>query len=152
FTLINAVMLRPLQVRAPEQLVTVGDAARPTALREGAPDVNVLSYPLYQWLRDRNQSLSGLLASGRTGRIDMRIGDGESEEVAGRLVSGNYFDVLGLTAIRGRTLSADDDRAPGASPVVVISEPFWEARFARDPSILGRTLRLNGSLFTVVGV
>jgi predicted permease len=153
FTLIDAVMLRSLPVRSPDELVAVGDPSRPTAHWEGAPMVDVLSYPLYQRLRDRNRVFTGLLASGKAGRVEMSVGDGAPEVVRGRLVSGNYFDVLGVSPVVGRTFSAEEDRAPGASPVLVISDDFWETRFVRDPGILGRTVRLNGSLpFTVIGV
>jgi predicted permease len=152
FTLIDAVMLRALPVRAPTELVAVGDPSRPTALWEGAPMVDVLSYPLYQRLRDRNRVFTGLLASGKAGRLGMSVGDGAPEVVRGRLVSGNYFDVLGVSPLMGRTFSAEEDRAPGASPVIVISDSFWQTRFARDPTMLGRTVRLNESPFTVIGV
>jgi predicted permease len=152
FTLIDAVMLRSLPVRSPDELVSVGDPARPTALWEGAPMADVLSYPLYQRLRDRNRVLTGLLASGRAGRIEMSAGDGRSEEVRARLVSGNYFDVLGVSPIMGRTFSPEEDRTPGAGPVIVIGHDFWEKRFARDPRILGRTVRLNASPFSIIGV
>jgi predicted permease len=152
FTLIDAVMLRSLPVRSPHELVSVGDPARPTALWEGAPMADVLSYPLYQRLRDGNRVLTGLLASGRTGRIEMSAGDGGSEEVRARLVSGNYFDVLGVSPIMGRTFSAEEDRIPGASPVIVIGHDFWEKRFARDAGILRRTVWLNASPFSIIGV
>ncbi len=153
FTLIDAVMLRSLPVRSPEELVSVGDGSRPTALNEGSPLISpVFSYPLYQRLRDRNRVFTGLLASGRTGRIDMSAGNGTVEEVHGRLVSGNYFEVLGVSPILGRTFSTEEDRRPGASPVIVISYDYWGNRFGRDSSVLGRTLRLNGSPFTVIGV
>src|SRR6266851_7041659 len=71
FTLIDAVMLRSLPVRSPDELVSVGDASRPTALWEGAPMVDVFSYPLYERLRDQNRVFTGLLASGRTGQVEM---------------------------------------------------------------------------------
>jgi putative ABC transport system permease protein len=152
FTLLNAVMLRSLPVRSPDELVSVGDASRPTALWEGAPMLDVFSYPLYERLRDRNRVFTGLLASGRAGRIELSVGNGAFEDVRGRLVSGNYFDVLGVSPAVGRTFSADEDRTPGASHVIVVSYDFWEHRFARDSGILGRTVRLNGSTFAVIGV
>jgi predicted permease len=152
FTLIDAVMLRSLPVRSPDELVSVGDPSRPTALREGAPMVDLLSYPLYQRLRDRNRVFTGLLASGRSGHIEMSVGDGIAELVRSRLVSGNYFDVLGVSPVIGRTFAPEEDRTPGASPVIVISDGFWETRFARNPGILGSTVRLNGSPFEVIGV
>ncbi|MGI9074135.1 MAG: permease prefix domain 1-containing protein [Bryobacteraceae bacterium] len=76
FTLIDAVMLRSLPVRSPNELVSVGDASRPTAYRHGGTMANILSYPLYQRLRDQNQVFSGLLASGQAGRVDLTVGDG----------------------------------------------------------------------------
>ena len=152
FTLIDAVTLRPLPVGAPAELVAVGDPSRPTALWEGAPMVDVLSYPLYQRLRERNHVFSGLLASGRAGRVEMAVEGSGAEEIRGRLVSGNYFDVLGLSASMGRVFSADREDNAGASPVAVISHDFWERRFNSDPGVLGRPIRLNSSPFTIVGV
>jgi predicted permease len=152
FTLVDAVMFGSLPVRSPDELVSVGDPSRPTALWEGAPMLDVLSYPLYRRLRDENRVLAGLLASGRAGRVEMNEGNGGSEEVRARFVSGNYFDVLGISAAIGRTFSDEDDSAPGASPSIVISYGFWENRFARDPGILERTVRLNGWPCSVVGV
>src|SRR6187551_1857222 len=141
FTLLNAVMVRPLPVGSPDELVTVGDPARPTALREGGPMLDILSYPLYQRLRDQNRVSTDLLASGRAGRIEMTADGGAMETVRGRLVSGNYFEVLGVSPRLGRALSSDDDRIPGGSPFIVISDDFWERRFGRDLRILGQSVR-----------
>lgn len=152
FTLIDAVMLRSLPVRAPEELVSVGDTSRPTAHWDGGEMTNIFSYPLYQRLRDQNRVFSGLLASGYAGRVDATIGNGGPEQVRGRLVSGNYFEVLGVSAILGRTFSAEEDRTAGGNPVLVISYDYWADRLGNDPGILGRTLRLNGSPFTIIGV
>jgi predicted permease len=152
FTLIDAVMLRSLPVRSPGELVSVGDASRPTALLHGGPMPNVLSYPLYQRLRDENHVFAGLLASGQAGRLDVRVGSGATEEAHGRLVSGNYFQVLGVSPIVGRTFSLEEDRGPGASPVIVISYNYWVNHFGRDLNTPGSTLSVNGSTFTVIGV
>lgn len=152
FTLIDAVMLRLLPVRSADELVSVGDASRPTALLHGGPMPNVFSYPLYQRLRDENHVFTGLLASGQTGRLDVGAGSGALEAAHGRLVSGNYFQVLGVSPIVGRTFSSDEDRVPGMSPVVVISYDYWMNHFGRDLNIPGSTLRINGSTFTVIGV
>jgi len=152
FTLIEAVMLRPLPVPLPDELVSVGDPSRPTALREGGQMLDVLSYPLYQRLRDHNRVFSGLLAAGRAGRVQLRESDGNTEDVRARLVSVNYFDVLGVSAVIGRTFRDDDDRAPAVGPVVVISDLLWEQRFGRAPDIVGRTIWLNGQPVTVIGV
>jgi predicted permease len=152
FTVIDALMLRSLPVRSPNELFSVGDPSRPTRLSTGDPMLSVFSYPLYQQLRDHNRVFSGLLASGKTGRIDMSVGNGAPEQVSGRLVSGNYFDVLGVEPAIGRVFSGEEDRAPGTSPVIVISYDFWVNHFARDPGILGRTIRLNDAAFTIIGV
>ena len=152
FTLLNAVMVRPLPVRSPDELVTVGDPSRPTGLREGGPMLDILSYPLYQRRRDHGRVFTGLLASGRAGRIEMTAEGGAMEIVRGRLVSGNYFEVLGVSPRLGRVLSSDDERVPGGSPVIVISDDFWERRFGRDLRILGQSVRLNGSSFSIVGI
>jgi predicted permease len=151
FTLINAVMFQSLPVPAPEQLVAVGDPSRPTALREGGPMIDVLSYPMYRWLRDHNTVFSGLLASGKTGRLEMTANNIAPELVRGRLVSSNYFDVLQVRPILGRAFTSDDDRAT-ASPVAVISQEFWKTRFGANSGILGQPIGLNGSSFSIVGV
>jgi putative ABC transport system permease protein len=150
FTLIDAVMLRRLPVRSPDELISVGDPARPTALWEGAPMLEVLSYPLYERLRDHNRVVSGLLASGRAGRIELADEDGGGE-VRGRFVSANYFEVLGISLAAGRAF-AESDGNVGADPVAVISHTLWEGHFARGPRVVGRTVRLNRRSFTIVGV
>ena len=67
-------------------------------------------------------------------------------------MSGNYFDVLGVSAARGRTFSAEEDGAPGSQPVVVVSDAFWRSRFAADPNLIGQTITLNGFPLTVIGI
>jgi predicted permease len=150
FTLIDAVMLRRLAVPSPNELISVGDPARPTALWEGAPMLEVLSYPLYERLRDHNHVVTGLLASGRAGRIELGDEDGGGE-VRGRFVSANYFDVLGIAPAVGRAFAERDGKV-GADPVAVISHDLWEGHFALDPSVVGRAVRLNRRSFTIVGV
>jgi hypothetical protein len=150
FALIDAVMWRTLPVASPDTLVTVGDASAPTRLAEGGPLLTTLSYPLYARLRDRNDVVT-LAATGRAGRVEMQTSSGTTENLRGRLVSANYFDVLGVPARVGRTFSADDDHE-GAGPVVVLSDDVWSRRFDRDPAIVGRVITLNGVPFVVVGV
>ena len=155
FTLINAVLLRPLPVHAPEQLVAIGDPTRVSSLSSTTnPDGTLISYPLYRELVARNEHVSGLLASGRTPRLDARIDASavDPEHPRGRFVSGNYFDVLGVPAHRGRVLTAEDDRAIGVSPVVTISHAYWLKRFDGDPSVIGRSITLNGIQVTITGV
>jgi predicted permease len=154
FTLIDALVLRPLPVPHPEQLVTIGNPARTGGLSEGTPRNDIVSYPLYADVRDNTRLLSGLYASGRASRLDMLVDQGqrEPEHPRGRFVSGNYFSVLQVPAALGRTFSADEDRAPGSAPVVVISFAYWVNRFAGDRSIVGRSVRLNGVPLTIIGV
>ncbi len=152
FTLTDALLLRDLPVRSPQQLMVIGNPARTNSLSTGGVRGDLLSVPMYRALRDGSRAFSGLLASGRTGRI--LVGDERAEQpryVLGRLVSGNYFDVLGVAARIGRTFTASDDRTGGA-PVVVISYDYWARRYGRDPKAVGSQLRLNSSPFTVVGV
>ena len=84
--------------------------------------------------------------------VDLVIAGDGSAGASGELVSGNYFDVLGVSTRAGRPLSPHDDRTPGAHPIVVISEAFWERAFNSNPAIVGETLQLNGQTFTVIGV
>ncbi|HEY7216273.1 MAG TPA: ABC transporter permease [Thermoanaerobaculia bacterium] len=154
FSLLDALLLRQLPVQAPERLAAVGDPSRTGGKSEGSIRADVFSVPLYRELRDRNQVFSGLFASGRSGRLT--VGTDRSaakpETARGRLVSGNYFAVLGVPAFRGRTFTAADDRSPGAAPYVVISYDYWQRRFAGSPGAVGRSLTLNGYPFTIIGV
>ncbi|HXA07385.1 MAG TPA: ABC transporter permease [Bryobacteraceae bacterium] len=137
FSLINAVLLRTLPVKDPEQLVVFNHR-------------NDISYPMYQDLRDGNTVLSGLLC--RFTIPASMSGDGQTDRISAELVSGNYFQVLGVDALIGRTLMPDDARVPGAQPVVVISNAFWRRRFGSDPGVVGKTIRLDGHPMTVVGI
>src|SRR5215208_3554812 len=154
FTLIDAVLLRTLPVRDPSGLVAVGDPSRVGGVSMGMPRGDLISSPLYRELRDRNHLVSGLLASGRTNRLDVFAGpaSGEPEHPRGRLVSGNYFSVLGIPALFGRTFGPEEERGVGASPVIVLSHEYWTRRFAADASIVGRQININGSPYTIIGV
>jgi len=158
FSLINALLLRSLPVQEPARLVALGDPSRTGGVSEGNVRSDLFSYPMYQRMREQNRVFTGLFASGRVSRLV--IGDGgdggdargTAETARGRMVSGNFFSVLGVPAARGRTFTAEEDRAPGASPVVVISHDYWRRRFAGEAGIVGRVVKLNGSPFTVIGV
>ena len=153
FTLINAVLVRTLPVADPEALVAVGNPVRVSAMSMGSPGTDLFSYPLYKDVRDGNRVFSDVLASGRTGRLDVRIdGGGELEHPRGRFVSGNYFSVLGVRPAVGRTFDASADRVLGSTPVVVISDGYWTRRFKHERSVIGRELVIQGVRFTVVGV
>src|SRR5581483_2962919 len=121
FSVLNALLLKMLPVKDPHQLVVVGNPADPNQRANGTPSTEIFSYPLYKELRDQNSVLTGLSAAGTDHHILVDAGQGERDEkVAGRMVSGNYFSVLGLNAAAGRLFSDSDDTAENANPVVVL--------------------------------
>ncbi len=154
WSVLHALLLRPLPVRAPEELVALGNPTRIASLSTGSVRTDLISYPLAREILERSRSFSGAFASGRTGQLILGTPGtaGARESVRGRLVSGSYFAVLGVGAARGRTFSADDDRAPGAAPFAVLSYDYWQRRFAGDAAVVGRRLVLNGFPVTVIGV
>jgi predicted permease len=143
FSIINAVMLRSLPVQDPRALVEVNMAG-------GGDDE--LSTPLWEQIRDHQQSFSGTFAYTPT-RFDLAEG-GESRFAEGLWVSGDYFSVLGVPTLMGRGFSADDDRWGGGreGSVAVISYRFWRDHFAGDPDVVGKMVTLDRHRFTVVGV
>ena len=155
FTFVNALLLKSLPVKSPERLVIVGDPTRVNDRQNGTPETNFFSYPLYRELRDNNNVFSGLLAAGTQHYIQVdasNVGGSSDEVIAGRLVSGNYFSVLGVDAAAGRLLTTSDDTAENANPVVVLTYGYWQRKFALSPAIIGKEIRLNGYPFTVVGI
>jgi predicted permease len=154
FSLVNAVLLRMLPVRDPQQLVVLGDPTIPNARLGGTPRPDVFSYPLYREFRDHNSVFTGLYAAASNHKIEVDNGQSSAAnaKVSGRLVSGNYFQVLGLKPAAGRLFSQEDDTAENANPVVVLGYTFWRRKFALSPSVIGTDIRLNGYPFTVVGV
>ncbi len=153
FTLIDALMLRPLPVAHPEQLVTVGDPRRADGRTEGAPTLRNISYPLYQDLREQTRVVHGLYASGDADRLDVLTGRGTTvTHPRGRFISGNYFSVLGVPALAGRMFGDEEDRAAGASPVAVLNYAYWQRTFAGDRTVIGHTMSVNGVPLTIVGV
>lgn len=156
FTLIDAVMLTALPVREPEQLVLYGDGSSRGIMTGLSGRWNIFPYPLYERLREDNQSFVGVCAfRTQLDRLSVRpegSAGGEPAQLAwGRLVSGNYFSILGVQAALGRTLTPDDDR-PEAPPAAVMSYDYWKRRFNLARSAVGQALNVNGTLFTVVGV
>ena len=140
FTVVNATLLQRLPVPDRDRLVYV----------QREKNGGVFPYPMYTALRDGTQAFEGVAAwSGFVASLN--AGDG-ADRTLGYLVTGNFFDVLGLAADRGRLLSPADDVTPGGHLVVVISRELWQTRFAGRPDIIGHEIRLNGSVFTIVGV
>ena len=145
FSLINALGLRPLPVQKPEELVLI----MPANERNG--DFG-FSYPLYKAVRDENRTLAGAFVSAG-GPMNVSV-DGQAELApnGGGYVSGSYFSVLGVEAVAGRTFTPAEDKVPGQNPVAVISYRYWRRRFALSPSVIGKTIYLNGVPFTIIGV
>ncbi|HWZ29731.1 MAG TPA: ABC transporter permease [Bryobacteraceae bacterium] len=149
FTLLDQVLLRTLPVKNPGELVTLHSAPGPFN-GSSRCDSTCISYPAYRELRDRNQVFSGILA---LWRLALSFTDGDrTERVRGELVSGNYFEVLGVEPALGRTFTQDDDRVVNGHPLVILSYDFWLRRFGGNPSVLNRSVRVNGQPMTVVGV
>jgi predicted permease len=155
FALVNAVLLRELPVPAPDELVTIGDPASVGSIGWGdMPRTAVHSWKTYMELREQRELVSGLAASGRPPRLDVQLGGATAapEQPRGRMVSGNYFRVLGVPAFRGRVFDGSEDRSVGGAPVVTISYGYWMSRLAGDEQAIGRDLHINGSRFTIIGV
>src|SRR5687767_9781832 len=159
FTLINAVVLKPLPVTKPEELVLFNEtASEGTRTSDGDPRAgrwDLFSYPSYRYFREHNQSFQELSAfrSGES-RISVRRTDvqsAEAERASGHLVDGNYFALLGVNAMQGRVLTSADD-SPGAPPAAVISNGYWKRKLNADPQAVGKNILLNNTAFTIVGV
>jgi predicted permease len=144
FSMMNTVLLQSLPVRNPGELVVIA-----STVPKAGTDTS-FSYPMYRDIRDKNDVFDGVLAVGGA-PMNMSY-SGESERVRARLVSGNYFEVLGVRPRIGRLFTQDDDRTPGAHPVVVVSYGFWESRFGKDPSLIGKTILVDDRAMTVIGV
>ena len=144
FSLVNTALLRPLPVERPEQIVSLANAA-------GARGFQSFSYPNYKDLRDRGGEVFDGLYAYRFAPLSVSH-EGTSERLWGYVVTGNYFEVLGVEAALGRALTPDDDRLPGAHPVTVLSYESWQRRFGADPAVVGRSLNVNGRSYEVVGV
>jgi predicted permease len=146
FSITDKVLLQSLPVPNPEQLAVLS-AYDP---KDGPDFESSFSYPMYQDLRDRNEVFSGVIARGGT-QMNVSYAD-QTERVRGELVSGNFFDVLGVRPWAGRFFTQDDDRVPGAHPVAVLSYNFWDRRFGKNPNIVGQTILVNEQAVTVLGV
>src|SRR5258708_1193416 len=151
FNLMDEALLRSLPVKHPEQLVLFSaPGPRRGSINTSYDDTLTFSYPMYRDFRDRNPVFSGVLARFPIS-FSMSWHD-QTERINGDLVSGNYFEVLGLNAAIGRTLTQEDDKTPGAHPVVVLSYGFWKRRFGADPGVLNQSITLNAHQMTIVGV
>src|SRR5262245_34678721 len=148
FSLIDAVLLKPLPVERPEQLYFI------QSVGTGLPDGSAPHYSCFERFRDQSQSFTGIAAvSGMEPRLKI---DGQLEEVRGQVVSGNYFSLLGVKALLGRTFSPADDSVPcKGGPdglVAVISYNCWTRRFGRNPAVIGKVIQLGNDPVTIIGV
>ena len=146
FTIVDVVLIKQLPVRNPEQLVMLDTFEERGEQRD-------FSHPVFEQLRARNQVFSGMFAAmDGTRRLDVASESAALGPAEVQLVSGEYFEVLGVNAFLGRTLAPSDDQTPGAHPVAVLSYGFWQRAFAGDSSIIGKTIKLKDQPFTVIGV
>jgi len=150
FSFVNALLLRPpAGVVAPDRLLEVWiHNPRSSGVESFLP----LTYPDYLYHRDHIQSFQGLLAFDGDPHSVIWNKSGDGQVVLGQLVSGNFFSLLGVNAVLGRAISLQDDQAANPQPVVVLGHTFWRQSFASDPAIIGKTLMLNGTNYTVIGV
>ena len=152
FTMFDQVLLRVLPVERPQELVRLNwhGSFSGSANTFGGDIGEYYSYPMYKDLRDRNQVFSGMLATMRTS-VGVSWQNQAADERA-EIVSGNYFQVLGLRPLAGRLFNASDETVKDANPVVVLSYDYWRTRFGASREVIGQTLRINGHPFTIVGV
>ncbi len=152
FTLFDQVLLRMLPVERPKELVRFEwtGTFSGSASSFGGDEYGYFSYPMYKDLRDQNQVFSGILAADRT---DVGVSwRNQAESKKAEVVTGNYFQLLGLKPALGRLFTQQDDTAKNANFVVVLSYNYWKTRFAGAREVVGQTVLINGRPFTILGV
>ena len=161
FSLVDAVLLKKLPVRNPDELVLFKWVSGPHTMatsintqvrinKDGLRTGASFSYSAFEQFRVHNQSLAALLAFAPLEQLNVNVG-GQAEIASGQLVSGGYYSGLGVQTLLGRPITSEDDRS-AAQPVAVISYRYWERRFGLDTAVVGRTINLNNNAFTVIGV
>jgi predicted permease len=148
YSLVDQVLLHALPVREPERLVLIDWKGDQVSGAFGS--YNLMSYPICRDLQLQDRFFEGVLCRAST-TLNLSTG-GEPKPAAAEIVSGTYFEVLGVTPALGRVLESDDDRTPGASPVVVLAYDFWRTQLASAPDVVGRKVLVNQHPMTVVGV
>ena len=147
FTLLDQVMLHLLPVDQPRRLAQLVERGSWYGSNNG---MNAISYPMYEDLRKQNEVFSGMFCSHAL--YFSASFEGRNELVAGELVSGTYFPVLGVKPALGRLFTPEDDRSSGGEPYVVLAYSYWQSRFGGDPSIVGKQLLVRDHRLTIVGV
>lgn len=162
FSLVDAVLLKVLPVKKPNELVLFNWLSGPRGMSRGLngfvdtdPATGMrtstsFSYLAFERFRDHNESLSDVFAFARMHELNVSL-DGQPEIARGQLVSGGYYAGLGVRAVKGRTIAVEDDYA-GAAPVAVVTYRYWQRRFGQDPEIVGKTVIVNNVPFTIIGV
>ncbi len=152
FSLLDQVLYRSLPVRDPKSLVVFHVDDHSSGSSSSDNNQSVFSYPMYQDLRDRdrNRVFSGVVA--RAHAPVSVSWNGQTERARAEIVSGNLFEVLGVSAVLGRAFTPEDDGAPGAHPVVMLSHDYWVRRFAGEPGVLNAKVAINGHPMIVIGI
>ena len=162
FSLVDAVLLKTLPVKKPNELVLLNWMGGPRGLSFGTmgstttdPATGMrtsasFSYLTFERFRDNNDTLSDVFAFVSLHQLNVSV-DGQPEIASGQFVSGGYYPGLGVRAMMGRAITTDDDKA-GAPPVTVITHRYWQRRFGHDPEVVGKTLNVNNVPFTIIGV
>jgi macrolide transport system ATP-binding/permease protein len=150
FSLMNALVLRPLPVKDAGRVVSIYQIFRHIQDRHVSGTHSLFSMTEYEEYRDHNRVLSGVAAYAPFAAT--MNSSGSARSVQGQLVSCNYFSVLGRAPVLGRDFSDQECRSPDASPQVILSHAFWQTRFGSDPAVLGRSLLVNRRHFTIIGI
>jgi putative ABC transport system permease protein len=146
FSMVDALIFRPYPVPHPQDVVTLVSTTHDNNFDD-------FSYREYLDIRDKTKSYDGVVANAAMEAVGFSAEPGATPRVrGGMMVSGNYFHALGVEPRLGRGFRDDEDQVPSRDAVVVLAPQFWQHEFASDPSVLGRTVRLNGKDFTVIGV
>jgi len=146
FSMVDALIFRPYPVPHPSNVVSLAGTTHDSAIED-------FSYREYMDIRDNTKSYDGVIAYADMQAVGYSAETGVTPRVkGGMMVSGNFFQVLGVEPRLGRGFRADEDQVPGRNAVVVLGPDFWRHEFAADPAVVGRTIRLNGTPFTVIGV
>jgi len=151
FSLMDQVLLRLLPVRDPGRLILLHREYGPSGSSSSDNFESVFSYPMYKELRDRDPAFSGNVVARSSARVALSY-RGDTQATSAKVVSGNFFETLGVGAMLGRVLTPEDDLKPGAHPVIVLSHSYWSTRFGNDPSIVNQSIAgLNAEARSISG-
>lgn len=154
FGLIDALVLRSLPIEDPDRLVLVSDPTS-AGVSQGTQtgERSLFTCEEFQRMAERNQVFNDAFgAQSNASRLNVSIAGGPLEEFRTRLVTGDYFSTLGVKPLLGRTFTSADEKGPGSDPYLVISYAYWNKRFGRDAAVLGKSVQINKTFFTIIGV